>query len=203
MVGTVSFFVLLSVSCCKGTLYISSGTSDWLGYNNSCIPATPKVKVGTDMNYYLDESLDVDLPSNDKVWVGYYKVVRVFEYIGCVSMKSITSNEQHPFVEINGDPGHCFPGCDDHTVVGVTKTKCYCLGSDISLAKPTQTGCTHECNHPIVACGYDSTVMNFALLSIYKMNPHGKFLRYIKGITKYYSMSQRCIIEMFSYIIYR
>jgi hypothetical protein len=38
-------------------------------------------------------------------------------------MKNIVNNEQHPFVEINGDPGHCFPGCGDHTIVGVTKTK--------------------------------------------------------------------------------
>jgi hypothetical protein len=66
----------------EGTLYISTETSVWPGYNNVCIPATPKVKVGTDMNYYLDENLDVDLPSNDKVWVGYYQVLRVFEYIG-------------------------------------------------------------------------------------------------------------------------
>jgi hypothetical protein len=43
--------------------------------------------------------------------------------LGCVTMESIVNNEQHPFVEINGDPGHCFPGCSDHTIVGVTKTK--------------------------------------------------------------------------------
>ncbi|XP_060574578.1 uncharacterized protein LOC132732205 [Ruditapes philippinarum] len=171
MVGTVSFFVLLSVSCCKGTLYMSTGNSTWSGYNNGCIPATPKVKVGTDKNYYVDESLGLDLPFNDKVWVGYYQVVRVFEYIGCVSMESILNNKLHAFVEINGDPGHCFPGCGDHTIVGVTKTKCYCLSSDITLTDPTQTDCRHECKHPIVSCGYDSTVMNYAFLSIYKMNP--------------------------------
>jgi hypothetical protein len=40
-------------------------------------------------------------------------------------MESILNNTLHPFVEINGDPGHCFPGCGDHTIVGVTKTKVY------------------------------------------------------------------------------
>jgi hypothetical protein len=43
--------------------------------------------------------------------------------LGCVMLESIVNNKQHPFVEINGDPGHCFPGCGDHTIVGVTKTK--------------------------------------------------------------------------------
>jgi hypothetical protein len=66
----------------EGTLYIPTGTSHWPGYNNDCIPATPKVKVGADMNYYLDESLGLDVQFNDKVWVGYYQVVRVFEYMG-------------------------------------------------------------------------------------------------------------------------
>jgi hypothetical protein len=61
--------------------------------------------------------------------------------------------------------------------------QCYCLGLDIMLTNHTQTGCTHECNHPVVSCGYDSTVINYAFLSIYKMNPRGKFLRYIKSIT--------------------
>jgi hypothetical protein len=45
--------------------------------------------------------------------------------LGCISVESIFNYEQHPSVEINGDPGHCFPGCGDHTVVGVTKTKVY------------------------------------------------------------------------------
>jgi hypothetical protein len=81
--------------------------------------------------------------------------------------------------------------------------QCYCLGSDILLTRPTQTKCTNECNHPIVACGYDHKIMKHAYLSIYKINHRGKFLRHIKGITKYFFMSPRCIIVMFSHIIYR
>ncbi|XP_060574582.1 uncharacterized protein LOC132732208 [Ruditapes philippinarum] len=173
MINIVLLFGIISASLWHVNVcafYITEEKTTWGSPYKDCIPATPKVKVGTDMNYYLNESLE-DLPSNDTVWVGYYQVVRVFEYIGCVTMESIVNNGEHPFVEINGDPGHCFPGCGDHTIVGVTKTKCYCLGSDILLTHPTQTRCTHECNHPIVSCGYDSTVMKYAFLSIYKMNP--------------------------------
>jgi hypothetical protein len=72
-------FVFLVNNC---AFYITEEKNTGSSQYNDCIPATPKVKVGTDMNYYVDESLDVDLPFNDTVWVGYYQVVRVFEYIG-------------------------------------------------------------------------------------------------------------------------
>jgi hypothetical protein len=72
-------FVFLVNVC---AFYIIEEKTTWRSQYNDCIPATPKVKVGADMTYYVDESLDVDVPLNNKVWVGYYQVVRVFEYIG-------------------------------------------------------------------------------------------------------------------------
>ena len=47
-----------------------------------------------------------------------------YSYIGCASLQTLFNNyEERSDVEINGDPGHCFPECGNDTVIGVTKTR--------------------------------------------------------------------------------
>ena len=34
------------------------------------------------MGFSLNENLGVNIPLNEKIWVGYYAELRVFEYVG-------------------------------------------------------------------------------------------------------------------------
>ncbi|XP_053408640.1 uncharacterized protein LOC123559455 isoform X2 [Mercenaria mercenaria] len=98
-----------------------------------------------------------------------WDIIRQCEYLNILD--NLFSSESR-FVTINGDPGHCFPGCGESTVIGVTKSRCYCLGDAFSITKDTETGCTDKCNHPTVACGQDYSPTKYSYLSIYKINPN-------------------------------
>ncbi|XP_053408641.1 uncharacterized protein LOC123559443 isoform X2 [Mercenaria mercenaria] len=157
----------------QGTFYVPSNKSYWADYGKECVPATPKVDaaISNSSNVYDVDNLIIDLPDNEDVWVGYYQVVRVFEYIGCVEHRSFFAIDPQ-FIKIKGDPGHCFPGCSESTIIGVTKTRCYCLGDVYNLTKHTQAWCTDKCNNPAVACGQDRAPVKYSYISIYKINPH-------------------------------
>ncbi|XP_045207237.2 uncharacterized protein LOC123559456 isoform X2 [Mercenaria mercenaria] len=173
MFSIVLLLGFMSIESCQATFYVSTRKSLWNGSDKECMPATPKVgaAIHYSPNAYTVDNLDIDLPDNEEIWVGYYQVEKVFEYIGCVQYSQMFPSTQPRAVTINGDPGHCFPGCGDNIIVGVTKTKCYCLGDEFKFQRRrTEKECIHKCNHPVVACGKDNDSMRYTYLSIYKIN---------------------------------
>ncbi|XP_045207208.2 uncharacterized protein LOC123559442 isoform X2 [Mercenaria mercenaria] len=172
MADIILLLSILSTVSCESISYLSSETSLWSSSEEKCVPATPKVDVtsGLPPAVYNVNNLDIELPDNEDVWVGYYQVERVFEYIGCAQHRQLFHTDPK-FVSIKGDPGHCFPGCDESTIIGVTRTRCYCLDDVGNVRRFNEPGCTDICTHPSVACGHDMVPIKNTYLSIYKINP--------------------------------
>ncbi|XP_053408643.1 uncharacterized protein LOC123559445 [Mercenaria mercenaria] len=173
MSKNVLLLSLLSMVSGQGTFYVPTTMSYWANYDEECVPATPNVDaaVSYSPSVYDIDNPRIDLPDNEDVWVGYYQVVRVFEYIGCVEHRHLFRFDPQ-YVKIKGDPGHCFPGCNESTIIGVTKTRCYCLGDEFNFTRNYESGCIVICNRPTVACGQDRSPVKYSYISIYKINLH-------------------------------
>lgn len=161
---------LISMDIIQAAFFVSNGSFQWSEAGIECTIGTPKL---TAIEYkptvYSVVNINIDVPDNEEIWTGFYQVVRVFEYIGCIEQENLFYTvPEH--VEIKGDPGHCFPRCGESKIVAVTKSRCFCLGDTWNTTRNTKrTGCTHSCNHPLVACGFDND--KYSYLSIYKINP--------------------------------
>ncbi|XP_045207203.2 uncharacterized protein LOC123559439 isoform X1 [Mercenaria mercenaria] len=168
MRGILLLFVsLLLVLCCQGEFYISTAESHWSDASSHCTMASPSDTYRP--TGHLDIS-GIDIPDKESLWIGYYRVVRVFEYLDCVKLDDFAMDKQLKTLNIKGSPSQCFPGCGNTSIIGVTLSKCFCIGENYNEANRFKEKiCTTPCVHPQgTACGLENK--NGSYLSVYRVN---------------------------------
>ncbi|XP_053408646.1 uncharacterized protein LOC123559441 isoform X2 [Mercenaria mercenaria] len=162
----LSISILLAV-CCQGEFYISTVESHWSDASSHCTMATPSVTYRP--TGHLDIS-GIDIPDKESLWIGYYTVVRVFEYLDCVKLDDFTMDKQLKTLNIKGSPSQCFPGCGNTSIIGVTLSKCFCIEENYNeVNRFMEKTCTTPCLHPRgTACGLENK--NGSYLSVYRVN---------------------------------
>ncbi|XP_053388771.1 uncharacterized protein LOC128551869, partial [Mercenaria mercenaria] len=90
---------------------------------------------------------------NREVWVGYYSMMTVFEYIGCVPINVAHATHMLPLEE-NG-PGACYTLCrrSGKNTVGISQGKCFCIDKELENSY-NNVECNLKCYKPIgLVCG--------------------------------------------------